>query len=718
MSVALWKSRLSILITLSCLGVFAGSAFAQPPSMKRGRYKVRIESAPPGAKVYLDGKQYGPVGVTPWEGKLRRGEALVIVEKEGYQDAQKRIDVRRRRGVQDFFLPMVKKADPPKIDVRADADKNSFGAQVWIDGQVQGQVPVLVQVDAGRHLVEIKKEGFEPFTQWVEVKEDEKFAVNPILKEIPKEEKGSILIEADVEQAEVYIDGNRHKDVTPTLVTDVLAGPHVIEVRKEPAMPWKQTVQVIDGQTVKVSAKLQATMKKPGGAIRVLSNVAGAKVFLDGTELGLAPIDIKDVEPGDHVVEVKAPKHLTREERVKVSAGSATVLKLDLQPVASTETGTLKVVSIVPEAAVFIDGQRVGNVPQEKELPAGEHFVLVTKTGYRKFEQKVQLAAGKTMTVNAELAEVGQIRVLSTPSGAQVMMDGEVIGNTPYNNEEIAVGPHVIKLMLEGHYDYEKEISVQGGQRTIVNSQLEEINMGPTEEELANEQRSLSSFGARTLPLGRATIDIAGGYPHYLMTQVTVGFGRPGGFGLDAGAFARTFLARTEFGIKLRLNLYDKKPLSAGFFTNIGGGGSLIDDTQRNSFTVDLGAASSLTAFGMVTVTGRAYLNFWSDRHCPEQGAIGAQPIEVCEGNLNAEQTQRLMELGLTQAELVDREGGVRFMVSGAVEVAAWQNWSVWGVFELPPFQSERAAFTNLFNGSMLEQDVTFYLSLGGTYKF
>ena len=67
-------------------------------------------------------------------------------------------------------MPLVKKADPPKIDVRADADpKGVAGAQVWLDGESKGiQAPVTLTDDAGRHQIEIKKEGFETYEQWID----------------------------------------------------------------------------------------------------------------------------------------------------------------------------------------------------------------------------------------------------------------------------------------------------------------------------------------------------------------------------------------------------------------------------------------------------------------------------------------------------------------------------------------------------------------------
>jgi hypothetical protein len=716
MSAVLWKHRISILIAFFLIGVFAVDALAQAqrPTRRGTKYKVRIDSAPQQAAIYLDGEQYGIVGYTPWEGSLQRGDWTVIIKKDGYETVTRNVKVERNRRVQETFIPLVKKDEPAKLDVRGDADRNAIGAQVWVDGQMEGQIPVIITAGEGRHLIEVKKEGFQTFTQWIAVKEGEKVTVNPVLKEIEKVKKGSILIEADVPGAEVYIDGNRHPDSTPTLINDVIAGPHVIEVRKEPAMPWKQTLNVVEGQTVKVSAELKATMAGPVGAIRVLSNAPKARVYLDGTDLGPAPLDIKDVKPGEHVIEVKAPGYLPREERITVSAGSASVLKLDLQPTAAEDSGKIKVVSPVPEAAVFIDGERLGNVPQEKEVPMGEHYVVVTKPGYKKFEEKISLKAGQTLTVTAELAAVGPLRVLSTPSGAEVEIDGVVVGKTPFNADDVEIGQHVVKLRLPQHYEYEEQVTIQSGPPTIVNHKLEAIDIGPTAEDLRREQRNLTSFGARTLPLGRSTIDVALGYPYFLEGQVTVGAGRLSGMGFDAGVFLRTFFSRTEIGLKARLNLAEQNPFSFALFTMIGGGTNLFDNSGRNNFLWNIGAVGSLTAFELLTVSGRAYLDIWTDRYCPPEMSAGE--ISVC--TPSPEQVDRLMELRIGEGDLRDRNGGVRFMMSLILDMAIRQDWSAWFLFEGAPFQSERAAYTDIFSGALLENDIGTYVRLGLTYKF
>jgi len=719
-------------LSVAALSVEA-SAQPEPRPKKTGRqYRVRIDSAPQQAAIYLDDEKYGIVGYTPWEGRLHKGDYVLILKLEGHERVQRVIRVERKSTTQETFVPLEKKILPATLDVSAAADKNAFGAEVWIDGQLQGTVPVLANVEKGRHLVEIKKAEFQDFSQWVDVKEGERVSLNPVLKAVKQApKKGAVLVDADVQDADVYIDGRKLDDKTPTLVDGLDEGPHVVEVRKEPATPWKQTVTVTAGKTVKVTASLAASAGGPGGSVRVLCKVKGAEVFVDGTKVGTPPLDIKDLKPGEHVIEVTAPAHFSKKERVSVNAGSATVLEFDLQPEAGGDSGTVKIVSSVPDAKASIDGERIGVVPQTKKLPAGEHFVRVEKEGYKTFEKKVRVESGQTITVTAELRAAGGLRVLSTPAGSKVMVDGQPMGETPLTLQDVEVGQHVVTVSAGDEYQvYEENVKIEGGGMAVVNATLEEIDTGPTEDDMLREQQARSSFGARTLGKEKPTVDLSGGYPHMLEVRFIIGAGRIGKFGLDAGIAARTFFSRTDIWIPLRLQLVDASPLTIGVFSNVGTG-NRFNRSYRNSYFMDAGALISLTAVGRVTITGRAYLSIWTDRFCPPLNDAEtdfkekSKPTDLCvdylAGTLDPVDKERVDELlddSGTQGKIFDRHSGLRPMISLVVEFAMDKQWNIWGMLDGTPTQQERPAYTDAFNGILFENDNGVYVRGGMTYKF
>lgn len=730
MRIASLRLLLAPLAVLLAVLLPAGAARAQSCPSANGKYLVKIDSAPPGASIYLGSKQCPPIGVTPWSGKLNKGDFTVIIDAPGYEQAQRQFKVAAVRNTQELFVPLVRK---PQIEIRSDADPNVIGAAVTVDGQPSGVVqgPLVIQTTAGRHLVEIKKEGFQPLSQWVDLTTNPSLILTPALVAIAKPKYGTIVVEADVPDAEVYIDGNRHPDNTPAIITNVIEGVHVVEVKKAPAPPWRNTVTVEATKQTKVRAEIAPLMHGGVGVVRVLSDAPGARAFLDGIDMGPVPVDIKDVKAGEHIIQVKAAGFKTGEKTVTVRAGQSEILKFDLNSEAPADQGTLKVVSTVPEALVFIDGAAAGKVPVEKKLSAGEHPVVVRLDGYKQFEQKVRVDAGQTTTVSADLKAVGRLVILSNPTGASVLVNGIPLGKTPFD-QEVEVGEKVVRVEMPGFQAFEQTLAIEGGKTQTLSREL--ALAGKSEQELLAEQKGLSSFGARTLPRGRSTVDFDAGYPYFLNGRITVGAGRiQKKFGFDATVGVRTMFARTDLGLGARMMLADNQPFSAGVFANFWWGSKLLDDSQRNGVTFEGGVLASLTALSNVTITGRAYLQIWSDRHCPEHVPgtkfEATDPIEVCEqyrakldnvsGQISMEDQVRAEKLtGNTGEDFFGRETGARLLLSVIGEVAVDQHWNVFGIFEGAPFQSERALFTNLFSGPMFDSDYVLYARFGLSYKF
>ncbi|HKE19942.1 MAG TPA: PEGA domain-containing protein [Kofleriaceae bacterium] len=369
-----------------------------------------------------------------------------------------------------------------------------------------------------------------------------------------------------------------------------------------------------------------------GGSIRVLTNVDGATVSLDGTDVGVTPLEIKQVRPGDHVVAVRADGHGKREDHVTVEAGSTAVLTLDLE-----------------------DGGQpgVGQVDPVDQRGRGRG------------------AGGAHAAAGGGGGAPGAGPPGDQGPGGEV---GEVADGAP-----------------------------------------------PSKQELLLERRGLSSFGARALPRGRSTIAFGAGYPYLFDSRVQVGAlprGRP--FALDAGVLFRTYGVRWELGATTRVTFVDVDPFSFGGFADAGGGSTYFDDSKRNDWFADAGVAASLTGLGAVTITGRAYLDAWTDRHCPGKADEG-NPTDLCQGyrdgTLDAETRARVDDL-VGRGHLFARDSGVRAMVSLAVEVALSERWSGWLLIEGAPRQDERAAFTDLFHGSMFEEDARSYARFGFAYKF
>lgn len=700
-------ASLGILVLLAALGDDASAQMAKRPKRKGRAYAVTIDSVPQQATMYLDDKKYGTVGYTPYSGRLVKGDYKLILEVPGYKTVEQTISVGPQS--REFFYALEKTNGT--LDVRGDADPNALGAQVYVNGEAKGTIPASILLAEGRVLVEIKKPGFNDLAQWTEVKAGERITLAPQLKAQPT--KGGLLIDADVPNASVSVDGKELADTTPAIVDNLDAGPHIVEVRKPPAQPWKTTVEVKPNVRVKINAELG----KGGGSVKVLSNREDAEVWLDGDPKGKAPVDLQQVPPGIHLIEVRAKGFKTREERVTVQGGQSSVIKLDLVDKAiAGPAGRLRIISPVPEAAVYIDGAPVGNAPFESDISAGMHYVVVQKPGFAKFEKQVVVEEGKLASVSAELRSSGGVRFIANVDDAEVLVDGRPVGRTPLTLDTIDAGDHVVTIRRTGFAEYNERVRVEGGQLTVVNAVLSE---DPTKI-----KRGLSSWGANTIPNGRFAVDAGTGYPYYVELRATAGVTESKLLSWDFGLEFRSvaLIGTWEFLGTVRVRLLQIPPFALAVFGSGGAGGGT--QSGRSEATLQGGAIGTLQMTNILSVSGKAWLDFWSDRLCAEPTATSGGKSEngpdVCKQTASpADQLQAINLVGSTAMDLYKRDVGLRFYLSLVVEAAVSDNVSVYFVFEGAPFQNQRAGFSKLFTSTLLSKDDPIYNGrLGLTFKF
>ena len=68
----------------------------------------------------------------------------------------------------------------------------------------------------------------------------------------------------------------------------------------------------------------------------------------------------------------------------------------------------------------------------------------------------------------------GAIEVLSHPQGAQVFLDGSVVGRAPLSLPDVPEGTHEVRLELPGFNPWVASVRVTGGSRTRVGASLEQ----------------------------------------------------------------------------------------------------------------------------------------------------------------------------------------------------------------------------------------------------
>jgi len=153
--------------------------------------------------------------------------------------------------------------------------------------------------------------------------------------------------------------------------------------------------EVADSDEITIGAPVSRS-----GRIYITTIPTGAEVFIDGVFYGMTPDMIVDVPPGQRVVTLTKDGYAQWQKTVNVQALRITMLTgITLTPVGA-QTGSISVVSIPWNAAVYLDDQYKGLTPVTIQgVSAGSHALKVIKDGYKDYSTPVTVTGGKTVTL-------------------------------------------------------------------------------------------------------------------------------------------------------------------------------------------------------------------------------------------------------------------------------------------------------------------------------
>jgi len=190
--------------------------------------------------------------------------------------------------------------------------------------------------------------------------------------------------------------------------------------------------------------------------LSVRSNPGGAKVYVDGEDVGTTPVFLNDLSGETHEVVVFMPGYGAFTRIVDGSSGS---IMVDMEEEKSYGMGFLSVVTTPVDARVDVDDEKLGLTPLETPLEAGNHRVTISKTGYKTVEMEVDIETERTNKVELVLeGKEGSLLVVATPSGAEVEVDGAVVGTAwePLKIEDLMPGTHEVKVRKDGYRTWSK----------------------------------------------------------------------------------------------------------------------------------------------------------------------------------------------------------------------------------------------------------------------
>ncbi len=118
-------------------------------------------------------------------------------------------------------------------------------------------------------------------------------------------------------------------------------------------------------------------------------------------------------------------------------------------------------------AAVFVDGRLLPAQADGQDrvsspvLFMGRHKVAVEKSGYEKWEGTATIGYARPSKLAVELTPICFVlQVSSLPESADVLIDGRIVGKTPFAAGDLLVRSHTIELMHDGYAPWRGTLNV------------------------------------------------------------------------------------------------------------------------------------------------------------------------------------------------------------------------------------------------------------------
>jgi len=206
------------------------------------------------------------------------------------------------------------------------------------------------------------------------------------------------------------------------------------------------------------------------GFLIIESTPIAADVTINGKPYGQTVVQ-EELPAGNYVVVGTRGElyHPVREE-VTLRADQTLQVLLPLRPA----FGTLEVNSQPAGGRVFLQDKAVGRTPLRLEQKrSGSYRLRVELPDHHPFESTVLVEDEKVAKVDARLSSsVGGLAITSTPENAEIWINGEREGNTPYESLRLPPGNYKVRVAAPLYLPEETALVVQEGELTRHKAQL------------------------------------------------------------------------------------------------------------------------------------------------------------------------------------------------------------------------------------------------------
>lgn len=247
-------------------------------------------------------------------------------------------------------------------------------------------------------------------------------------------------------------------------------GPYTVSAWREGYEPL-QVALTVDGQE---RESFHFRLTKLPGYINVTSEPAeGVRVTIDEHPAGKLPLLAHQLAAGVHTLSFGKERYEPLIQEVDVQGmGRTQDFHFTLQPA----WGMVEATTSPPATHVYLGDQLLGKTPGILEVPAGQHLLRFSATGYQSVEQMVVVQGGETTVMEQVVLYPvpASVSVVSRPDGAAVTVDGIYRGQTPLTLELPVGEPRTLEIRHPGHRKAVRQIQPAAGEELEVQVTLEQ----------------------------------------------------------------------------------------------------------------------------------------------------------------------------------------------------------------------------------------------------
>jgi hypothetical protein len=297
------------------VGVTSGEVVKARVNLAPNYAPLEIRTQPSGATISINGRKAGksPIRIK----RMTAGEHTVVAKMPDYHDTTRKFKL-----LPGKRLDLNIKLRPAFGSIRITA-KRIKDAEVFVDGDGLGTTPIeLKRIVSGPHTIRVVKEGYKPYKTKVNIRDGRETVVTAVLKP----NFGTLVITSKPAVANVTIDG-KPRGKTP-LSVKLEPGDHDVVVAGLDEAHGK--VERMVKIRLRKKHKLNVKLSVKTGSLMVDTIPFAAKIELDGKVRGRAPLSLKRVPIGTHVIVARLEGKPPLIGKIEVLEGKAAVAEMNL----------------------------------------------------------------------------------------------------------------------------------------------------------------------------------------------------------------------------------------------------------------------------------------------------------------------------------------------------------------------------------------------------